>query len=117
RAIPASPGRARRVVAREEEPQDVRVGGPPGIEDALPRLGMAPMAVIGRVLVLAAGVPDAGGDHPVTAAQQLLHSPETAPGEDRPLGVGCHGAPSPGVLRCRYLMPTTIKSDPVSGSA
>src|SRR5215470_7840398 len=104
----AVPGR--RIVDLEEELQDVPVGGPPGIKDDLHRLGMARMVVIGRVLVLPAGVADAGGDHPITVAQQLLHSPETAPGEDRRLGVGCHGAPLPRRWPCRYLMPTTIES-------
>src|SRR6202030_1827008 len=85
----------RRVVDLEEELEDVPVGGPLGIEDDLDGLGVAGMVAIGRVLVLAAGVSDAGGDHPVAAAKQVLHSPETAPGEDRGLGVVRHGAPSP----------------------
>src|SRR4051812_44764410 len=56
------------------------------------------MVAIGRVLVLAAGVADPGGDHPVAPAQQFLHAPEAAAGEDRGLGVVGHGAPSVGYL-------------------
>src|SRR4051794_28924011 len=51
---------------------------------------MAGMVPIGRVLVLAAGVADARRDHPVALTKQLLHSPETAAGEDRGLGVIRH---------------------------
>ena len=81
----------RRVVDLKEELEDVPVGDPRGIEDDLDGLGVAGMATIRRVLILAAGVSDAGGDHPVALAKQLLHSPETAPGEDRGLGVIRHG--------------------------
>src|SRR3954451_9888579 len=77
----------------EEELQDVPVGGPRGIENDLDGLGVAGMVAIRRVLVLAAGVADAGGDDPVAPAKQLLDSPETAPGEDRGLGVIRHGCP------------------------
>src|SRR5215475_4033136 len=44
----------------EEEFQDVPVGGPPGIEDDLDRLGVTRMVAGGRVVILAAGVPDPG---------------------------------------------------------
>jgi len=71
----AVPGR--RVVDLEEELQDVPVGGPPGIKDDLHRLGMAPMVVLGRALVLPAGVSDAGGDHPVTVAPTVQCSCRT----------------------------------------
>ena len=48
----------------EEELQDVPVGGPLGIEGDLDRLGVTRMVVGGRVVVLAAGIADAGGDDP-----------------------------------------------------
>src|SRR3954469_14203065 len=83
------------VVDLEEELQDVPVGDPLRIEDDLDGLGVAGMVAIGRVLVLAAGVADAGGDHPVAPAKELLHSPETAPGQDRGLGVVPHGCSFP----------------------
>src|SRR5215475_1661285 len=79
----------------EEEFQDVPVGGPPGIEDDLDRLGVTRMVAGGRVVVLAAGVPDPGGDDPVAVVQQFLREPETAPSEDRGLGVLAHRGPSP----------------------
>src|SRR5438094_6225999 len=63
------------------------------------------MVAIGRVLVLAAGVAGAGGDHPVALAKQLLHSPETAPGEDRSLGVVPHRA-----------SPLDVRSQPTHGN-
>src|SRR5262249_52996014 len=74
----------------EEKLQDVPVGGPPGIEDDLDRLGVTRMVVGGRVVVLPAGVADAGGDDSVAAAEQFLRGPETAPGEDRGLGALAH---------------------------
>src|SRR3954464_14027125 len=70
----------RRVVDLEEELEDVPVGDPRRVEDDLNGLRVAGMVAIRRVLVLAAGVADAGGDHPVAPAEQFLHSPETAPG-------------------------------------
>src|SRR3954447_14428420 len=88
----------RRVVYLEEELQDVAVGDPRGIEDDLDGLGVAGMVAVGRVLVLAAGVADTGGDHPVAPAKQLLDPPETAPGEDRCLGGMRHGCPLSGRL-------------------
>src|SRR5215831_13511098 len=89
----------------EEELQDVPVGGPPGIEDDLDRLGVTCMVAGGRVVVLAAGVPDPGGDDPVAVAQQFLREPETAPREDRGLGVLAHRGPSP-----RNCVKTTSES-------
>src|SRR5690242_21868312 len=52
------------------------------------------MVVGGRVVVLPAGVADAGGEDSVAVAQQFLRGPETAPGEDRGLGVLVHRGPS-----------------------
>ena len=78
----------------EEELEDVPVGGPRGIEDDLDRLGVTRMVVVGRIVVLPAGVADAGGDDSVAVAQQFLRGPETAPGEDRGLGVLAHRSPS-----------------------
>src|SRR3954453_12293168 len=53
----------RRVVDLKEELQDVPVGDPLAIEDDLDGLSVAGMIAICRVLVLAAGVADARGDH------------------------------------------------------
>jgi len=78
----------------EEELQDVPVGGLPGIEDDLDRLGVTRMVAGGRVVVLPAGVAGAGGDDSCAVAQQFRRGPETAPGEDRGLGVLAHRGPS-----------------------
>ena len=77
----------------EEELEDGPVGGSRGIEDDLDRLGMTRVVAGGRVVVLPAGVADAGRDDPVAVAQQFLRGPETAPGEDRGLGVLAHRGP------------------------
>jgi len=78
----------------EEELEDVAVGGPLGIEDDLDRLGVTRMVVAGWVVVLSAGVANAGGDDSVAVAQQFLRGPETAPGEDRGLDVLVRRGPS-----------------------
>src|SRR5207344_15662 len=52
------------------------------------------MVIGGRVVVLPAGVADAGGDDSGAVAQQFLRGPETAPGEDRGLDVLAHRGPS-----------------------
>ena len=82
----------------EEELQEVPVGGPLGVEDDLDRLGVTRMVAGGRVVVLPAGVADAGGDDSVAVAQQFLRGPETAPGENRGLGVLAHRGPSSEVV-------------------
>ena len=71
----------------EEELEDVPIGDPLGVEDDLDRLGVTRMVAVGRVLVLPAGVSDAGGDDAVAMAQQLLDAPEAAAREDGALGV------------------------------
>src|SRR5580698_823933 len=79
----------------KEELQDVPVGRPLRIKDDLHRLGVTRMVVGGRVVVLPAGVADAGGDDSVAAAQQFLRGPETSRGQDRGLGVLAHRGSSP----------------------
>jgi hypothetical protein len=63
----------------EEELEDGPVGGPRGIEGDFDRLGMTRMVVGGWVVILSAGVADAGGDDSVAVPQQFLRGPETAP--------------------------------------
>jgi hypothetical protein len=77
----------------EEELEDGPVGGPRGIEGDFDRLGMTRMVVGGGVVVLSAGVADAGGDDSVAVPQQFLRGPETAPGQDRGLGLLAHRGP------------------------
>ena len=48
----------------------------------LDRLGMRSVISVGRVLHVAAGIADAGGDDAGLLADQVLHAPETASGED-----------------------------------
>ena len=84
----AVPGR--RVVDLEEELEQVAVGDPLGVEDDLDRLGVIPRVCLCRVFARPAGVADAGGVHPVAAAQQLLDAPEAASRKDRGLGVVSH---------------------------
>jgi hypothetical protein len=60
----------RRIVDLEEELEDVPVGDALGVEDDLDRLGVARVVAVGRVVVLAAGVADPGGDDPVAVAQR-----------------------------------------------
>ena len=82
----------------EEKLQDVPVGGPLRIEDDLDRLSVTRMVARGRVVVRPAGVADTGGDDPVAVAWQFLRRPETAPGQDRGLGVLGQRGPSPEVV-------------------
>src|SRR3954453_15440119 len=79
----------------EEELEDVPVGDPLGVEDDLDRLGVPRMVAVGRVLVLATGVADPGGDDSLALAQQLLDAPEAAAREDGGLGVVVHGVVFP----------------------
>jgi hypothetical protein len=79
----------------EEELEDVAVGDALGVEDDLDRLGVTGVVPVGRVVVLAAGVADPGGDDSVAVAQQLLDAPEAASREDGGLGVVVHGVVFP----------------------
>ena len=58
------------------------------VEDDLDRLGVGAVVAVGGVGHVAAGVADAGGDHAGLAADQVLHAPEAAAGED--CGFGGH---------------------------
>src|SRR3954447_24552174 len=85
----------RRVVDLEEELEDVPEGDALGVEDDLDRLRVTRMAPVGRVVVVATGVSDPGGDDSVAPAQQLLNAPEAAARQDRRLGVLAHLALAP----------------------
>src|SRR3954468_10591080 len=90
----------------EEELQDVPVGDALGVEDDLDRLGVPRMVAVGRVLVLATGVADPGGDDSLALAQQLLDAPEAAAREDGGFGVVAHRAvPSFEALRSEPIQP------------
>jgi hypothetical protein len=91
----------------EEELEDVAVGDPCGIEDDLDGLGMPWVVGVGRVVVLPAGVADAGRDDAVALAQQLLDAPEATSGEDCCLGVVAPRYAASGVTSPRCLSITT----------
>jgi hypothetical protein len=92
----------RRVVDLEEELEDVPVGDAVGIEDDLDGLGVAGVIPIRGVLVLAAGVADAGGEDAVFMAQQVLDAPEAASREDGGLGPVGHRAVLSSKLGIRF---------------
>ncbi len=71
-----------RVVDLEEELEQVAVGDPLRVEDDLDRLGVGAVVAVGRVRHVAARVSDARGDDAVELADQILHAPEAAAGED-----------------------------------
>ena len=72
-----------RIVDLEEEFQQLAIADLGGIEDDLDRLGVGAVIAIGGVRHVAAGVADAGRDHARVAADQILHAPEAAAGQNR----------------------------------
>ena len=70
----------------EEELEQVAVGRLLGVEDDLDRLGVGAVVAVGRVGDVAAGVADPGRDHAGPLADQVLHAPEAAAGQNRLLG-------------------------------
>jgi len=84
--VVALPVPGRRVMDLEEELQQVPVGRLLRVEDDLDRLGVAVVVPVGGVRHVAAGVADPGGDHAGLPADEVLHAPETAAGQDRLLG-------------------------------
>ena len=79
-----------RVVDLEEELQQRAVVGGGGVVDDFDGLGVRAVIAVGRVGDVAAGVADPGGDHTGLLADQVLHAPEAAAGENRLLRVVCH---------------------------
>src|SRR5215472_7746288 len=78
-ALPVQRGR---VVDLEEELQQVPVGGLVRVEGDLDRLGVAVVVAVGGVRHVTAGVADPARDHAGELADEVLHAPETAAGED-----------------------------------
>ncbi len=68
----------------EKELQKVPVGQTLRFEDDLDPLGMGAMVAIGRVGDITAGVPDTRGNDAGHFSDQILHTPETAAGKNRP---------------------------------
>jgi hypothetical protein len=71
-----------RIVDLEEELQHGPEAGLGGIEGDLDRFGMTFMIAVGGILHRAAGVADTGGDHARLLADQILHAPEAASGQN-----------------------------------
>ena len=65
----------------EEEGKDGAVGGARRVEDDLDRLRVTRMVAVGGVIVVPAGVADAGRDDARLAPDQVLHPPEAAAGK------------------------------------
>src|SRR4029453_8612846 len=82
-ALPVQRGR---VVDLEEELEQVPVGDLARVEDDLDRFGVAAVVPVGRVGHVTPGVADPGRDHAGELADEILHPPNTAAGEDGPLG-------------------------------
>ena len=87
-AVIALAVRRRRVMDLEEELQQRAVAQPRRVEDDLDRLGMRAVVAVGRVGHVAAAVAHAGRDDAGQMADQLLHAPEAAAGEDGGFGGG-----------------------------
>src|SRR5207248_9977946 len=82
-------------VALEEELEQVPEGQLLGVEDDLEGLGMAAVGPVSGVGDVAAAVPDPRRDDAGPLADEVLHAPEAAPGEDGGLGLVAHcDAPS-----------------------
>jgi len=79
-----------RVVDLEEEFQKAAEADRPGIVGDLDRIGMGPVVAIGGMGNIPARVADPGRDHPGQLADQILHAPEAAPGQDGSLSYARH---------------------------
>jgi hypothetical protein len=74
----------------EEHLEQPAICEPHGIEDDLDDLGMTGVVLLGRIVGLAAHESGTGGDDAFRMAQELLHDPCAATGENRSLGVVAH---------------------------
>src|SRR2546430_10028228 len=79
-----------RVVYLEEELQKVTVGDLLWVKDDLDRFSVGAVIAVGRVGYVPACVADPGGQNSWTAADEVLHSPETSAGQDRRFGGLAH---------------------------
>src|SRR3984957_13633848 len=84
----------RRVMDLEEELEDLSVRGALGVKGDLDRLGVGAVVSIGGVRHVAAGITDPGREHARALADQVLHPPKTASGQDRLLRGVAHWATS-----------------------
>src|SRR5262249_23024499 len=89
--VVALPVLRRRVVDLEEELEQVAERDELGVEDDLDRLGVTLVVAVGRVGDVTAGVADPGRDPAGPLADEILHAPEAAAGQDRGLALFAHG--------------------------
>src|SRR6476661_3931293 len=88
--VVALPVHRRRIVNLEEELEQVAIRELVGIKDDLDRLGVTLVVVVGGVRNVAARVADARRGHTRKLADEVLHPPETASGEDCGFTRLCH---------------------------
>ncbi len=75
----------------EKELQDLPVRDHCGVKHDFNRFRMIAMVAISGIRHIAAGVADSRAQHAGVAAQQVLHAPEAAAGEDDGFGLVGHG--------------------------
>lgn len=80
--IVALPVQSGWIVNLEEEFQNLAVADGLRIENNFNSFGVGSVVAIGGVDDVAAGVADAGGNHAGLATNEVLHTPETAAGQD-----------------------------------
>ena len=92
----------------EEELQHRAVVGDRRVVDDFDGLGVGAVVAVGRVGHVAAGVADPGRDHAGLLADQVLHSPEAAAGQDRFFS-GCHASSSRVLLIGQMIAHATLR--------
>jgi len=80
----------RGIVDLEKEFQQFSVSDDLGIKDDFDGFRMIAVIAIGRVRHLAAAVAHPGRNHAGISPQQILHTPEAAPGKDCAFRRNCH---------------------------
>ena len=78
------------VVDLEEEFEEFAVGGEGGVEGDFDGFGVGAVVAVGGVGDVTAGVADAGGEDAGEFADEILHAPEAATGEDCAFSGGGH---------------------------
>src|SRR5215468_2617656 len=76
----------RRIVDLEKELEQSAIGGLRGIEVDLDCLGMGAVIAICRIRHVATCIPDPGRDHAGQLADEVLHAPKAATGENSTFG-------------------------------
>ncbi len=79
------------VVDLEEKFEEFAEGGLGGVEGDFDGFGVVAVVFVGGIGDIAAGVADAGGEDSGLFADEVLHSPEAAAGEEGTFSGGGHG--------------------------